>query len=143
MLKGERHQILCGVKKISKEDEMLKELQQIRELLAAKPAPPPPKPKGLWPEFKSFLENYKVMGLAVAFILGLYLGQLVQSMVTDLIMPIIGLALPGMDNLSTLAVPVNNQVFGVGSFLVATITFIIVALVIFLLVKVTKRWGIM
>ncbi|MCW8802264.1 MAG: MscL family protein [Candidatus Bathyarchaeota archaeon] len=122
---------------------MLKELQQIRELLAAKPAPPPPAPKGLWPEFKAFIQNYKVMGLAVAFILGLYLGQLVQSMVTDLIMPIIGLALPGMDNLSTLTIPVNNQVFGIGNFLVATITFIIVALVIFLLVKITKRWGMM
>ncbi|MDG6222625.1 MAG: MscL family protein [Candidatus Bathyarchaeota archaeon] len=121
---------------------MLKELQQIRELLAAKPAPPPPEPKGIWNEFKAFIENYKVMGLAVAFILGLYLGQLVQSMVTDLIMPVIGLALPGMDNLSTLTIPVNNQAFGIGSFLVALITFIIVAFVIFIIVKVTKRWGI-
>ena len=125
-----------------KEDEMIKELTQIRELLAAKPAPPPPAPKGLWNEFKSFIENYKVMGLAVAFILGLYLGQLVQSMVTDLIMPIIGLVFPNMDNLSTLTIPVNNQEFGVGGFLVALITFIIVAFVIFILVKVTKKWGI-
>ena len=127
---------------MSKEDEMLKELTQIRELLAAKPAPPPPAPKGLWNEFKSFIENYKVMGLAVAFILGLYLGQLVQSMVTDLIMPIIGLLFPDMDNLSTLTIPVSNQEFGVGGFLVALITFIIVAFVIFILVKVTKKWGI-
>ena len=124
------------------EEKMLDELKQIRELLAAKPAPPPPAPKGMWNEFKAFIENYKVMGLAVAFILGLYLGQLVQSMVTDLIMPVIGLALPGMDNLSTLSVSVENQAFGVGSFLVALITFIIVAFVIFLLVKVTKKWGI-
>ena len=127
---------------MSKEDEMLKELKQIRELLAAKPAPPRPPPTGLWNEFKSFIENYKVMGLAVAFILGLYLGQLVQSMVTDLIMPVIGLALPELDNLSTLKIPVNNQEFGVGGFLVALITFIIVAFVIFILVKVTKKWGI-
>ena len=127
---------------MSKDEDMLKELKQIRELLAAKPAPPPPPPKGMWNEFKSFIENYKVMGLAVAFILGLYLGQLVQSMVTDLIMPVIGLALPVMDNLSTLKVPVGNQEFGVGGFLVALITFIIVAFVIFLLVKVTKKWGI-
>ena len=124
------------------EDKMLEELKQIRELLAAKPAPPPPAPQGLWNEFKAFIENYKVMGLAVAFILGLYLGQLVQSMVTDLIMPIIGLALPGMDNLSTLSVAVGNQEFGIGGFLVALITFIIVAFVIFILVKVTKKWGI-
>jgi large conductance mechanosensitive channel len=124
---------------MSKEDKMLEELKKIRELLAAKPAPPP---KGLWAEFKAFLESYKVLGLAVAFILGLYLGQLVQSLVSDLIMPVIGLALPGIDNLSTLKVPVSSQEFGVGSFLVALITFIIVACVIFIIVKVTKKWGI-
>jgi large conductance mechanosensitive channel len=125
-----------------KEDEMLKELAQIRELLAAKPAPPPPPPKGLWNEFKDFIQSYKVMGLAVAFILRLYLGQLVQSLVSDLIMPAIGLALPGMDNLSTMKIAVDSQEFGIGGFLVALITFIIVAFVIFILVKVTKKWGI-
>jgi len=125
-----------------KEEEMLEELKKIRKSLTAKPAPPPPPPKGLWNEFKAFLENYKVLGLAVAFILGLYLGQLVQSMVSDLIMPIIGLLLPGMDNLSTLKIPVGSQEFGVGGFLVALITFIIVAFVIFLIVKITKKWGI-
>jgi len=127
---------------MSNEKEMLEELKKIRELLAAKPPPPPPSPKGLWAEFKAFLESYKVLGLAVAFILGLYLGQLVQSLVSDLIMPVIGLALPGMDNLSTLTFPVASQEFGVGNFLVALITFIIVAFVIFVIVKVTKKWGI-
>ena len=127
---------------MSKENEMIEELKKIRELLAAKPPPPPPSPKGLWAEFKAFLESYKVLGLAVAFILGLYLGQLVQSLVSDLIMPVIGLALPGMDNLSTLTFPVASQEFGVGNFLVALITFIIVAFVIFVIVKVTKKWGI-
>ena len=124
---------------MAKDDEMLDELKKIRGLLEPKPAPPPP--KGLWSEFKAFIESYKVMGLAVAFILGLYLGQLVQSLVSDLIMPVIGLALPGMDNLSTLKIPVASQEFGAGNFLVALITFIIVALVIFLIVKVTSKWG--
>ena len=127
---------------MSKENEMLEELKQIRELLAAKPAPPPPAPKGLWNEFKSFIENYKVMGLAVAFIMGVYLGQLVQSLAKDLLLPAIGLILPVSD-LASLQYQVEQQIFGVGNFLVALITFIIVALVIFLLVKVTKRWGIM
>ncbi len=120
---------------------MLKELKQIRELLASKPAPPPP-PKGLWNEFKDFVSKYKVMGLAVAFIIGVYLGGLVQSLVADLLMPVIGLAIPGLADLATLQYNVGEQVFNVGSFLVALITFIIVAFVIFVLVKVTKRWGI-
>ena len=125
---------------MSREDKMLEELTKIRELLTPKPAPPPP--KGLWNEFMDFISKYKVMGLAVAFIIGLYLGALVQSLVTDLIMPIIGLALPGLGNLATYTITVSSQDFGIGSFLVAVITFIIVAFVIFILVKVTKRWGI-
>jgi len=125
---------------MSKEDKMLEELKRIRELLEPKPAPPPP--KGMWNEFMDFISKYKVMGLAVAFIIGLYLGALVQSLVTDLIMPIIGLALPGLGNLATYTITVSSQDFGIGSFLVAVITFIIVAFVIFMLVKISKRWGI-
>lgn len=123
-----------------KEEEMLEELKKIRALLETKPPPPPP--EGLWNEFKSFLENYKVLGLAVAFIMGVYLGTLVQSLVKDLLLPAIGLAIPGLEDLATYVVPVGSQTFGIGSFLVALITFIIVALVIFIIVKVTKKWGI-
>jgi large conductance mechanosensitive channel len=128
---------------MTKEDEMLKELKQIRELLAAKPAPPPPPPKGVWNEFKAFLENYKVMGLAVAFITGLYLGSLVQALVSDLLMPAIGLAIPGLENLADYTIQVEKQFFKIGDFLAMLITFIIVAFVIFILVKITKKWGIM
>jgi large conductance mechanosensitive channel len=89
-----------------------------------------------------FLSKYKVMGLAVAFIMGVYLGALVNALVKDLIMPIIGLAIPGLGDLTTYTVTVSSQIFSVGDFLVALITFIIVAFVIFLLVKITKKWGI-
>lgn len=126
-----------------KDEEMLEELKKIRTLLETKPAPPTPAPpKGLWKEFVDFIAKYKVMGLAVAFILGLYLGGLIQALVKDFIMPLIGLVIPGMDNLATLEVAAGSQQFGVGDFLVALITFIIVAFVIFILVKVTKRMGI-
>ena len=122
-------------------DEMLDELRKIRTLLEPKPAPPaPPAPKGLWNEFKDFLGKYKVLGLAIAFIMGVYLGGLVQSLVADLLLPLIGLAIPGLGDLKTLTSTVGNQTFGIGSFLVALITFIIVAFVIFLVVKVAKRW---
>ena len=125
-----------------KDEELLEELRKIRALLEPKPAPPTPEPpKGLWNEFKEFLSKYKIMGLAAAFILALYLGVLVQALVKDFVMPTIGLIIPGMDNLATMSIIVGNQIFGVGDFLVALITFIIVALVIFLLVKVTKKWG--
>lgn len=128
---------------MSKEDEMLEELKKIRQLLEPKPAPPAaPKPKGMMNEFREFISQYKVMGMAVAFILGLYLGAVVQSLVKDLIMPMIGLAVPGLGNLSTLTVSVMSQQFGIGDFIAAILTFVIVAFVIFIIVKLTKRMGI-
>lgn len=124
-------------------DAVLDELKKIRGLLEPKPAPPaPPKPKGMMNEFKDFIAQYKVMGMAVAFIIGLYLGAVVQSLVKDLVLPLIGLAIPGLGNLSTLTITVMNQQFGIGNFLATVITFIVVALVIFIIVKITKRMGI-
>ncbi len=142
---------------MSTDQKMLDELRKIREALEPKPAPPaPPAPKGLWNEFKDFLSKYKVLGLAIAFIMGVYLGGLVQSLVADLLLPAIGLAIPGLGNLATWNIPVpataldakgnpidptyTGQLFGIGPFLVALITFIIVAFVIFLVVKIAKRW---
>jgi len=128
---------------LAKDDEILEELKHIRTLLEPKPAPPAPPPKkGLWNEFMDFLSKYKVMGLAVAFIMGVYLGGLVNALVKDLILPTIGLAIPGLGDLATYQITVAQQVFAVGDFLAALITFIIVAFVIFLIVKVTKKWGI-
>ena len=126
---------------MSKDDEMLEELRRIRTALEPKPAPAAPAPKGVWGEFMDFISKYKVLGLAVGFIMGLYLGNLVQALVKDLIMPAIGLAIPGLGNLATYTIELLSQVFGVGDFLVALITFAIVALVVFLIVKATKKWG--
>lgn len=140
---------------VTKEEEMLEELKKIRTALEPKPAPP--QPKGLWAEFMDFVSKYKVMGLAVAFIIGIYLGAVVLALVKDLIMPIIGLAIPGLGNLATFKIgfppttfdaqgnppaDYGGQVFLIGDFLAAVITFIVVAFVIFLLVKIAKRWGI-
>jgi len=117
----------------SPDDDILAELKEIRKLLTPAPAPPPP--KGLANEFKAFLEAYKVLGLAVAFILGVYLGALVKALVTDLVMPIVSYALPPGTNINTYMV----GPFGVGDFFNAVLTFIIVALVIFLIVKLASR----
>jgi large conductance mechanosensitive channel len=120
---------------------MLEELRRIRTALEPKPTPAAPAPKGLWGEFMDFISKYKVLGLAVGFIMGLYLGNLVQALVKDLIMPAIGLAIPGLGNLATYTIELLSQVFGVGDFLVALITFAIVAFMVFLIVKITKKWG--
>jgi large conductance mechanosensitive channel len=125
---------------LTTEDEMLVELRKIREALEK--APPSQPPKGLWNEFKDFLSKYKVLGLAVAFVLALYLGALVLAVVKDFIIPLLGLAIPGLTNLSTYFITVTKQSFDIGDFLVALITFIIVAFIVFLIVKIAKRWNI-
>ncbi|MGQ9719457.1 MAG: large conductance mechanosensitive channel protein MscL [Nitrososphaerales archaeon] len=127
--------LICD--RLVKDEEILEELKRIRTILEPKPAPIPTKPKGLWEEFVDFISKYKVMGLAVAFILGLYLGALVQALVGDLIMPIIELAMPGVAWDTIQLGP-----FRIGHFTGALITFLIVAFVIFIIVKITKRWGI-
>lgn len=121
---------------MSKEEEILDELRQIRKLLEPKPTPAPEKPKGLIAEFMEFVTKYKVLGMAVAFIIGLYLGTLVQALVNDLIMPLIQFAMPGI---AWEAIEIGP--FRIGHFIGALITFLIIAFVVFLIVKMAKRWG--
>ena len=116
-------------------EEMLEELREIRKLLT--PPEPKPPPEGFISEFTTFLSKYKVLGLAVAFILGLYLGALVNSLVANLIMPVITIFIPD--------VAWEDLVFGpfrYGQFIGDLITFIIIAFVVFLLVKFAARIGI-
>jgi len=125
---------------LDKEDEILLELKKISAALEK--APPPTPPKGFVNEFKDFLSKYKIFGLAVAFILALYAGLLVQALVKDFIIPLLGLVIPNMADLATYTAKVFSQVFGIGDFLIALITFIVVALVVFVVVKVVKKWHI-
>ena len=85
-------------------------------------------------EFMGFLMKYQVIGLAVAVIIGGAAGKLVTAMVTDIIMPVIAVIIPGGDWKTTI-VNVGPIKFPVGDFIGALIDFIIIALVIFLIVK--------
>lgn len=91
-------------------------------------------PKGFIDEFMGFLMKYQVIGLAVAVIIGGAAGKLVTAMVTDIIMPVIAVLVPGGD-WKTAIVNVGPVKFPVGDFIGALIDFIIIALVIFLIVK--------
>ncbi len=119
-------------------EAILVELRRIRELLEPKPAPPPPpEPRGLRQEFRAFLTQYKVLGLAVAFIIGVYLGALVKALVTDLMLPLLQVFLPPSQSINSYMV----GPFGVGDFSNALLTFLVVAFVIFLLVKLARRYN--
>lgn len=123
-----------------KKAEMLEELRKIRASVEAPPAPP--EPKGFWNEFKAFLSKYGIFGVAIGLVLGIYLGILVQALVKDLLMPAIGLLIPDITSLAAVTFTFLNQTFSVGDFLVALITFIIVVLIVFIFVKIAKKWKI-
>jgi len=89
---------------------------------------------GMLSEFKDFLREYKVVGLAVAFIMGLATNDLVKSLVDNIIMPVADPFLPeGTWQTATLAIGPVAIVWG--AFLAALINFVILALVVFLIVK--------
>lgn len=85
-------------------------------------------------EFKDFLKEYKVIGLAVALIIGLAATALVTSLVNNIIMPLITPFIPG-GAWQTATFSMGPIVIGWGAFLGALINFIIIALVVFIIAK--------
>jgi large conductance mechanosensitive channel len=85
-------------------------------------------------EFKAFIMRGNVMDLAVAVIIGGAFGKIVSSLVSDLIMPLIGLIIGGVD-FSALAITIGKASITYGNFINNVIDFIIIAFVIFLMIK--------
>ncbi len=89
-------------------------------------------------EFKDFIAKGNVMDLAVGIIIGAAFTAIVTSLVQDLINPLIGLFVGGLD-FSGLSVGVGEARFMYGNFITAVINFLIIAVVVFLLVKAVNR----
>lgn len=85
-------------------------------------------------EFKTFIMRGNVMDLAVGVIIGGAFGKIVGSLVTDLLMPIIGLIFGGID-FTGLAFTIGSAKVTYGNFINNIIDFLLIALVIFLIVK--------
>ena len=105
-------------------------------------------------EFKDFIAKGNVMDLAVGIIIGAAFTAIVTSLVSDLINPIIGLILGGVDFTSMYFVLSGNvpdgvgldaaresgaAIFAYGAFITACINFLIIAFVVFMLVKAVNR----
>lgn len=84
-------------------------------------------------EFKAFALKGNVVDLAVAVILGGAFAKVIDSMVADIVMPIIGI-FGGSPDFTTNSFKINGSVFGWGNFITALIAFLIVALVLFFFV---------
>ena len=85
-------------------------------------------------EFKEFINRGNVMTMAVGLIIGSAFTAIVTSLVQDIIQPLIGIILGGID-FSSLGIQVGDTTLMVGNFIGAIITFLLTALVLFLLVK--------
>ncbi|MEO5621672.1 MAG: large conductance mechanosensitive channel protein MscL [Cypionkella sp.] len=105
-------------------------------------------------EFKNFIAKGNVMDLAVGIIIGAAFTAIVNSLVGDLINPIIGLILGGVDFTNMYAVLSGTvpsgaslqtardsgaAIFAYGSFITAIINFLIIAFVVFMLIKAVNR----
>src|SRR5690348_13802240 len=84
-------------------------------------------------EFKAFVLRGNVIDLAVAVVIGVAFGLVVNAFVTDIITPILG-AIGGKPNFSSLTFTINGSVFFYGSFINAVIEFLFVAAAIFFFV---------
>ncbi len=85
-------------------------------------------------EFKEFALKGNLMDMAVGIIIGAAIGKLVGALVDSVLMPLIGLAMGGVD-FSSLAITVGDASVGYGAFIQAAIDFFIIAFVIFMLLK--------
>jgi large conductance mechanosensitive channel len=103
-------------------------------------------------EFKAFAVKGNVVDLAVAVIIGSAFGKIVDSLVQDIVMPIVGKIFGGLD-FSNYYIPLNNQaatlplveakklgaVFAYGNFITIALNFMILAFIIFQMVRILNK----
>ena len=89
-------------------------------------------------DFKKFITKGNVLDLAVAVIIGIAFGLLVNSFVKDIIMPIIG-AVVGEPSFNDLTFELGDGVVRYGSFLTLLVNFLIIAFVLFVIVQAAEK----
>jgi large conductance mechanosensitive channel len=89
---------------------------------------------GMLKEFKEFAMKGNIVDLAVAVIIGGAFGKIVTALTDSIIMPVIAMIM-GKGGMSDVSFTIGNTVFPVGIFIQAVIDFILIALVLFLLIK--------
>jgi large conductance mechanosensitive channel len=89
---------------------------------------------GMIKEFKEFAMKGNIMDLAVAVIIGGAFGKIVTALTDNIIMPLISMII-GKGGVSDISFTAGHTVFPVGNFLQAVIDFILIAFVLFLMIK--------
>lgn len=93
----------------------------------------------MWAEFKAFISRGNVLDLAVAVVMGGAFGAIVNSFVNDIIMPLVGVILGGLD-FTGLSITIGESAILYGNFIQAVINFLIIAFSIFLVVKAANKF---
>jgi large conductance mechanosensitive channel len=109
-------------------------LKHLAELDARKKA------SALFEEFKKFAFKGNVVDLAIGVIIGAAFGAIVKSLVEDIIMPLVGLVMPGDKGYEGWVLPVGDKVIPYGKFLGAVVNFLIVALVLYVFIVKFLGW---
>lgn len=91
-------------------------------------------------EFKQFVSRGNVIDLAVGVILGNAFGKIVTSVVNDMLMPLIGVLIGGL-NFTSLSVKIGEATILYGNFIQNVIDFLIVAACIFLFIKIISKFN--
>jgi len=94
--------------------------------------------KGFIEEFKTFAVKGNVIDLAVAVVIGAAFGKIVSSLVDNIIMPLVGVLLGGV-SFAGMSYQVGEAMITYGVFIQAIVDFVIVALVIFMVVKAINK----
>ncbi len=95
--------------------------------------------KGFIKEFKEFISRGSVIDLAVAVVIGGAFTKIVNSLVDDIIMPIIGVIIGGI-NFENLMLTVGTAEIKYGMFIQAVVNFLLIAIVIFTIIKAINKF---
>ena len=89
-------------------------------------------------EFKEFISRGNVVDLAVGVIMGSAFGKIVTSLVNDIIMPLVGAIIGGID-FTTLSITIKDSKIMYGSFIQNIVDFLIISVCIFIMVKLVNK----
>lgn len=90
-------------------------------------------------EFKKFISRGNVVDMAVGVIIGGAFGKIVTSLVNDILMPLIGTVLGGLD-FSNLSIKINEATILYGAFIQSIVDFLIIAVCIFTMIKIFEKF---
>ena len=90
-------------------------------------------------EFKTFISRGNVVDMAVGVIIGGAFGKIVTSLVNDILMPLIGTILGGL-NFSSLSFKIKDATIAYGAFIQSIVDFLIIAFCIFMMIKLFEKF---